>query len=229
MFYYLSQLPAWIAQRGHPDWADALSGLRVFQYVSFRVAGAAVTALLLSLWLGPRVIEWLRGLRVRQDYEDRAREMGGITADGISKRGVPTMGGLLIVGAIDLTALLWAQWNPLVSLTLGAMLVLCLLGFYDDYSKITRQQSGGVRAAVKLAVQLALALLVGLYLWHLPMNSELPGAGGRGIEMHNLVSTIMVPFAKHPVLTGAGALGLLLTVLTIVGSSNAVNLTDGVD
>ena len=231
MFYYLSQLSDWMALHGHPAWADALSGLRVFQYITFRAAGAAVTALLLSLWLGPRVIEWLRSLRVRQEYEDRAREMGGITADGISKRGVPTMGGLLIVGVIDITALLWAQWNPLVTLTLGAMLVLCLLGFYDDYSKITKQQSGGVRATVKLVVQFGLALFVGIFLWYLPVNSEvfLGGSQQGKVETHNLISSIMVPFAKHPVLTGVGVLGVLLTILTIVGSSNAVNLTDGLD
>ena len=97
MFYYLSQLPEQLAAQGHGDWADWLSGLRVFQYITFRMAGAAVTALLLSLWLGPPVIRWLRSMRVRQEYEDRAREVGGIRSDGITKVGVPTMGGLLIV------------------------------------------------------------------------------------------------------------------------------------
>ena len=88
--------------------------------------------------------------------------------DGVSKRGVPTMGGLLIVGAIDLSALLWAQWNPLVTLTLLSMLVLCLLGFYDDYSNVTKQDSAGLTEKVKLAVQFLLSAGIAVYLWRLP-------------------------------------------------------------
>ena len=131
MFYYLSRLPEWLSQNdGHGQWADLLSPLNVFQYSTFRSAGAAVTALFICWWLGPRVIRWLKYL-ARQEYEDRAREEGGMS-DGSSKRNVPIMGGLLIVGAIDLSALLWAQWNPMVTLTLLSMLVLCLLGFYDE-------------------------------------------------------------------------------------------------
>ncbi len=316
MFYYLSQLPEYLASQGHTGWADWLSGLRVFQYITFRAAGAAVTALLLSLWLGPFVIRWLRGLRVRQEYEDRAREMGGMVSDGVTKMGVPTMGGLLIVSVLDITALLWAQWNPLVTLTLLAVLVLCLLGFYDDYSKISAQESSGIAGKVKLVVQFALAAFIGVYLWKLPMHSEIfitsdstkhppvkawhfterhsegeieakfdnnntryrlafadgllvrgrsfkpdgtesgrveagegrlalySSGGKRELEQiyregklvrhsswvpHNLVASIMLPFAKHPVLTGSGILGLVLVILAIVGSSNAVNLTDGLD
>jgi phospho-N-acetylmuramoyl-pentapeptide-transferase len=90
------------------------------------------------------------------------------------------------------------------------------LGFYDDYAKISLQSSGGARSCVKLGVQAALALFIGMYLWHVPST-------------RNLITEIMVPFYKYPVLTGAGLVGLGLTVVTIVGSSNAVNLTDGLD
>ena len=315
MFYYLSQLPEWLAAQGHTAWADWLSPLRVFQYITFRGAGAAVTALLVCWWLGPRVIRWLQSL-VTQEYEDRARAEGDMN-DGVTKRGIPTMGGLLIVGAIDITALLWAQWNPLVTLTLLAMLVLCLLGFFDDYTKIARQEAAGIAEKVKWVVQFSLAIFVGIYLLGLPATSQSfracthagPGEvamifqfakdrsdgrvaadyknGGKKYSVllanhrvvegatwradgtptgkvesgagrllffteaglkeaeqvyregklvshqqwvkQNLVSTIMMPFIKNPVQTGAIILGVLLVVAAIVGSSNAVNLTDGLD
>ena len=223
MFYYLSRLPAWLDQEGYGQWADLLSPLNVFQYSTFRSAGAAVTALFICWWLGPRVIRWLKYL-ARQEYEDKAREQGGMS-DGISKRNVPIMGGLLIVGSIDLSALLWAQWNPMVTLTLLSMLVLCLLGFYDDYSKVALQNSSGLSEKVKLAVQIFLAGFIAVYLWRLDSTRE-------------LITHVMVPFLKEPVLSSptdkavlsiAALVGMAVTILAIVGSSNAVNLTDGLD
>ena len=209
---------------GHAQWGDWLSPLRVFQYITFRGAGAAVTALLLCWLLGPMVIRWLKRIGVRQEYQDRARKDGKMT-DGVSKHGVPTMGGLLIVGVIDLSALLWAQWNPLVTLTLLSMLVLCLLGFYDDYSKITRQNSDGLTEKVKLVVQFVLSATIAVYLWRLE-------------ETRQLITDVMVPFLKDPILSGpsatmviswAAVMGVVITVCAIMGSSNAVNFTDGLD
>ena len=216
MFYFLSELPEWLKQSGYTAWADWLSPLRVFQYITFRSAGAAVTAVLLSLWLGPRFIAWLRSVKSQQDYEDRARELGNITGPAVSKKGTPTMGGLLIVGVLDFTALLWAQWNAFIVLTLIAVLVLAALGFYDDYVKTFRQNREGVAEKVKLVVQFALAGFIAVYLWRNPATSK-------------LITDVMVPFVKQPVLTGAVAIGIILAVLAIVGSSNAVNLTDGLD
>ena len=115
------------------------------------------------------------------------------------------MGGILIVVALNLTTLLWAQWNTLVQLTLLSVVVLTGLGFYDDFAKITKQSSGGTRSFVKLGVQAALALFIGLYLWHLPSTRQ-------------LITEIMMPFYKYPVMRGAGLVGLALTVLTIVGA-----------
>ncbi|MHB8521050.1 MAG: phospho-N-acetylmuramoyl-pentapeptide-transferase [Limisphaerales bacterium] len=188
----------------------------MFRYISFRSAGAAVTALLLSWWLGPKVIVWLKELKFGQDYADKAEASGGLRARVLSKRGVPTMGGVLIVTVLDLSALLWCQWNTLVLLTLLSVVVLAGLGFYDDYLKITQQSGHGTRSSVKLLVQASLALFIGEYLWQLPATNR-------------LITDIMVPFYKYPVATGSVTLGLVLTVLTIVGSSNAVNLTDGLD
>lgn len=214
MLYYFSQFLQQHA--AGTAWAQSVSPLRVFRYITFRSAGAAVTALLLSLWLGPSVINWLKQLKFGQHYADKAEEGGGLTARVLSKRGTPTMGGILIVLVLDLSALLWAQWNALILLTLLSLIVLAGLGFYDDYMKITRQDNRGTATLVKLWVQFVLALFIGIYLWLLPGTRQ-------------LITDVMVPFLKHPVLSGAGPAGLLLTVLTIMGSSNAVNLTDGLD
>jgi len=125
--------------------------------------------------------------------------------------GTPQMGGLLIVLTLNITTLLWAQWNTLVQLTVVSVVVLAGLGFYDDYMKITKASSGGAKSRVKLIVQTALALFIGIYLWTAPATEK-------------LITQIMVPVYKHPLATGAGAgiVGLVLTMLTIVGSSNAV-------
>ena len=216
MFYYLSQqLVDWSVGT---QWENSFSPLRLFRYITFRSAGAAITALLLSLWLGPKVIDWLKKLKFGQDYTDKAEEGGNLAARVLSKRGTPTMGGVLIVLVLDLTSLLWAQWNTLILLTLLSVIVMAGLGFYDDYAKITQQNSKGTASHIKLWVQSILALFIAVYLWRLPSTSK-------------LITEIMVPFYKYPVATGtAGAIiGILLTSLTIVGSSNAVNLTDGLD
>ena len=214
MLYYLSkQLLEWSAGT---VWAETLSPLRLFRYITFRSACAALTALLISWWLGARVIAWLKQLKFGQDYADKAEAGGSLAVRLFSKKGTPTMGGILIVLALNLTTLLWAQWNTLVQLTLLSVVVLTGLGFYDDYAKIIQQSGAGTRSHVKLWVQTALALFIGLYLWRVPSTSK-------------LVTEIMVPFYKYPIATGAGLIGLALTVATIVGSSNAVNLTDGLD
>ncbi len=214
MFYYLSQnLLEWSAGT---IWADRLSALRLFRYITFRSAGAAVTALALSWFLGPRVIRWLKQLKFGQEYSDKAEEAGGMAARLLSKKGTPTMGGILIVLALNFTTLLWAQWNTYVQLTLLSVVVLTGLGFYDDYAKIIQQSGGGTKFHIKLYVQFGLALFIGLYLWRMRSTSK-------------LITDIMVPFYKYPVMTKAGIAGLILTMLTVVGSSNAVNLTDGLD
>ncbi len=206
MLYYLSE---WLP----------VAPWTVFQYITFRSAGAAITALLLSMWLGPGVIRWLRELRFRQEYRPKdvveAKDTTTATAD-LAKRGTPTMGGILIVLVLDLSVLLWARWNALVLVTVLSLIVLAGLGFYDDWLKVTRQNNEGTSSRAKLLIQAGLALAIGLYLWRLPSTQE-------------LITDIQVPFVKTAVLTGVPWLGLGLAVLAIVGSSNAVNLTDGMD
>jgi phospho-N-acetylmuramoyl-pentapeptide-transferase len=217
MLYYLSQVV--LEATAGTEWENFFSFLRLFRYITVRSAAAAITALLLSWWLGPIVIQWLKELKFGQNYTDRAEEVGDIKTRLLSKKGTPTMGGLMIILVVDFTVLLWAQWNTLVQLTLLSMLGLTALGFYDDYAKIAGQSAAkGAAEIVKLVVQFALAIFIGVYLWQLP-------------ETRSLISEVMVPFYKYPVLTGTVGVvcGLILTTLTIVGSSNAVNLTDGLD
>jgi|JI10StandDraft_1071094.scaffolds.fasta_scaffold431858_2 phospho-N-acetylmuramoyl-pentapeptide-transferase len=226
MLFYLSQ--AILGWAEGTEWAPYVSFLRLFRYITFRSAGAAVTAFLLSMWLGPKVIDWLKRLKFGQEYKDLADQAGDFKTRVLSKKGTPTMGGILIVLVLNLTAILWAQWNPLVELTLLAVLVLTGLGFYDDYAKIIKQQGGGAPPHVKLWVQFVVAGFVALYLWKLPMLSELRFPEMKLAMQSNLVSTLFLPFYKYPIQCGAG-IGLIIVVLTIVGSSNAVNLTDGLD
>jgi phospho-N-acetylmuramoyl-pentapeptide-transferase len=215
MLYYLSQrLLEW--SHGTP-WENRLSWLRLFHYITVRTAGAAVTALALSLWFGPGIIRWLKQLKFGQDYQDKAEATGGLAARILSKKGTPTMGGILIVTILFLTTVLWTQLdNKLVLLTLLSVLVLTGLGFYDDYAKIIQQSGGGTPPRVKLFAQTAVSIFIGVYLWLTPSTGK-------------LVSEITVPFYKYPVLTNVSWLGIIICIIAIVGSSNAVNLTDGLD
>ena len=178
-----------------------------------------MTSLLLSLWLGPIVIRWLQELKFRQDY--RPKDVQGQSdatsaAADLAKRGTPTMGGILIVFVLDLTILVWARWNPLVLITVLSLVVLAGLGFYDDWLKVTKQDASGAKSITKLVVQFLLAIGLGLYLWQLPST-------------HNLITEVQLPFFKDPVLVAVPIIGMLIAVLTLVGSANAVNLTDGMD
>jgi phospho-N-acetylmuramoyl-pentapeptide-transferase len=191
----------------------------VFKYVTFRSAGAAITALVLSWLMGPRVIEGLRNLKFRQDYQPKdVRSPGDATAAAadLAKRGTPTMGGVLIMLVLDISVFLWARPNILVILTMLSLLVLAFLGFYDDWLKVSKQSAAGAQSRVKWIVQILLALVVGIYLWQLPST--------RG-----LVTDIQIPFFKDPILRAVPWIGIPLVALTIIGSSNAVNLTDGMD
>jgi len=215
MLYYLSQkILDWLHGTG---WEDQLSWLRLFRYITVRCAGAAVTALLLSWWLGPKIIRWLKTLKFGQDYADKAEEAGGLAARVLSKKGTPTMGGVLIVAVLVFSTVLWTQLdNKLVLLTLLSVIVLAGLGFYDDYAKIIQQSGGGTPPRVKLITQTGVSAFIGFYMWMTP-------------SMTKLVSDIMVPFYKHPVVADCAWLGIIVVVFAIVGTSNAVNLTDGLD
>jgi len=226
MLYYLSQyILDWVHGT---EWESRLSFLRLFHYITVRSAGAAVTSLGLSWWLGPKIITWLKQLKFGQEYVDRAEEAGDFKTRILSKKGTPTMGGLLIIVALVFSTMLWAQWNAQVELTLLSVLVLAGLGFYDDYAKILKQSGGGTPPRVKLVTQFTLAAFVAGYLWKLPAVSELRLIGANHAVTSNLVTELMLPFYKYPVHVGV-LVGGVIVLLAIVGSSNAVNLTDGLD
>ena len=138
------------------------------------------------------------------------------------------MGGVLIVMVLVFSTMLWTEWNAQVELTALAVLVLAGLGFYDDYAKIIQQSGGGTPPRLKLIVQIALALFVGIYLWQLPATSELRLSESKTVVTSNLVSALMVPFYKYPLhagtIAGLPIAGLLVVLLAIVGSSNAVTI-----
>ena len=196
----------------------------LLRYVTVRSGGALVTALVLTWWLGPRLIEWLRDLKFRQDYRPKdAERPGDVTGaqDDQAKRGTPTMGGILVVLALDVSVLLWARLNPQVILVLVVMLLFAGLGLYDDWKKVSRQNAAGASGSMKLMVQFAVGVAAVAYLWRLPSGAA-------------LVTQLHVPFvpAKYSLWAGgalAAAVTMAVCVFTIVGASNAVNLTDGMD
>jgi phospho-N-acetylmuramoyl-pentapeptide-transferase len=181
--------------------------LNVFRYLTFRTAGAVLTALLLSLWLGPRFIEMLRRLSIGQNI----REVGPKTHQ--VKAGTPTMGGLLILFALLVPTLLWARLdNPLVWIAMATTLGFGAVGFLDDYLKVKRGRNLGLTARAKLLGQVLVAAIAGATLVLLP----------------NFQATIHFPFFKNLVLQ-AGWFYVPFVCFVMVGASNAVNLTDGLD
>ena len=204
MLYYLHTLTDWF------------SPLRVFQYITFRAICAAATAFVLSLMLAPLLIARLRRMKYLQ--VQRKEEAPALYALHEVKENTPTMGGLLIVGAVTVSTLLWAMpGNVLVLLTLATMLAMCAIGFRDDYAKITAGRSKGLSARQKLVRQVAWSLVVVVVLMAIP-------------ETRESARRLMVPFVKIPVIGDMGWLGTtLFLVVVIVSASNAVNLTDGLD
>jgi len=187
--------------------------LNVFQYVTFRTAMATVTALLISLLFGSRVIEKLAEMKFGQEI----REEG--PASHQEKRGTPTMGGILIIGSVFLSTILWARLDSLyLWLALGSTTLFAAVGFADDYIKIVKKRSLGLTGAQKLTGQLITAVAVWAVLYFTvsyPWNISIPfiksTADPSGISV--------IPAIVY----------LLFIVFVLLGSSNAVNLTDGLD
>jgi phospho-N-acetylmuramoyl-pentapeptide-transferase len=196
--------------------SDHFGGFNVFFYVTFRAVAAAVTAFLLSLMFGNLVIRTLTALKLGQPIR-AASEVHRLAELHGGKQGTPTMGGVLIIGAVFVSSLLWARPdNRFVWLVLFSMLYLGALGFADDYLKVTKKKSEGVSGRVKLFFQIILALIVAAVFLTSPL-----------LEVQ--ARSLYVPFFKTPVITNMGWFTLLFFALVIVGSSNAVNLTDGLD
>ncbi|MDD9195255.1 phospho-N-acetylmuramoyl-pentapeptide-transferase [Aliivibrio sp. S3MY1] len=182
---------------------------RLFEYLSFRAILSIITALSISLWMGPKLIRWLQNLQIGQVVRDDGPE------SHFSKRGTPTMGGIMILTAISVTVFLWADLtNPYVWAVMFVLLGYGAVGFVDDYRKVVRKNTDGLIARWKYFWQSAIALVVAFALY----------AYGKDTTATQLV----VPFFKD-IMPQLGLTYILLTYFVIVGTSNAVNLTDGLD
>jgi len=199
MLYYLMELEG------------LFSPLRLFQYISFRTLGAAATAFIIALVMAPWLIRKLRALKIREMVQD-----GRISdLEKEQKVGTPTMGGLMIIASAGVATLLWAVTaNLYVWLTLGTFFLMGAIGFVDDYLKIKRKN--GLSVKMKFSAQFAWAVVVFAVLWSIP-------------DMQERARDLMVPFFKNPILDMGLIGGFIFMVIVLVGASNAVNLTDGLD
>ena len=210
MLYYLSKLATPIG-----DWWPGWSPFNVFRYITFRAMMAAITALVICWLMGPYVIRVLTALKIGQPIRT-ATEVRQLSELHGKKTGTPTMGGTLVILAVFVSTLLWAvPTNLYVWLCLLTILVLGGVGFADDYMKVVKKNSRGISPRTKMAGQLLVAVAVALVLAWDPsyVNREL-----------------YVPFYKKPVITDMGLFFFLpFAWIVMTGSSNAVNLTDGLD
>ncbi len=189
---------------------ESFGAFNVFRYITFRAGASIATAIVLSVLLGPWFIRTLRRLSVGQNI----RDVG--PASHHLKAGTPTMGGLLILFSVVVSTLLWARWdNPYVWAVVGVTAAFGLIGFADDYIKVRQGRNLGLTARTKFVLQWAVAAGAGVVLLYLP--SEV------GFE-----PTLTFPFFKDLVLD-LGWLYVPFVMLVLVGTTNAVNLTDGLD
>ena len=196
--------------------SDQFIGFNVFLYVTFRAIAAAVTAFVLTLIFGNFIIRRLIALKLGQPIRGAA-EVHRLAELHGGKQGTPTMGGVLVIGAVFVSSLIWARLdNRFVWLVLFSMVYLGALGFADDYLKVTKKKSDGISGRIKLVFQIALAAIVTAVFLTSPL-----------LEVQ--ARSLYVPFVKAPVIANMGWFTFVFFALVIVGSSNAVNLTDGLD
>lgn len=214
LYYFLYQYL--FLEYGRAGEAYVFKVFNVVQYVTFRTAVASITSLILCLLLGNKVIARLAALKFGQEIRAEGPESHQ------AKRGTPTMGGVLILGSVFISTLLWARLDSLyLWLALGATVLFGLIGFADDYIKIVKKRSLGLTGKQKLAGQLVTALIVWGALWfsqNYPWNVSIPFFKATA-ETDPLTSISYIgPF-----------LYLIFIIFVLLGSSNAVNLTDGLD
>ncbi len=199
MFYWLTEL------------SDKVSFLNVFRYITFRTGGAIVTALLFVFLFGGPMIDLLR---VKQGKGQPIR-LDGPQSHLITKKGTPTMGGLMILSGLVVATVLWANpANPYVWIVLGVTLAFGAIGFYDDYLKVTKQTHAGFAGRTRLMAEAAITIVACTLLMHLGKPP--------------IASSLVFPFIKELVVNlGWGF--VLFGAFVIVGAGNAVNLTDGLD
>lgn len=192
------------------DWLQQYeSGFNVFSYLTLRAILSTLTALLMAVMIGPKMIAWLQQMQIGQTVRDDGPQ------SHLSKAGTPTMGGLLILAAIVTSVLLWADLtNRYVWVTLSVVVGYGIIGFIDDYRKVVRKDPKGLIAKWKYFWQSVIAIAVAIYLY---TQAKDPAE-----------TALLVPFFKE-VMPQLGLFFLVVVYFTLVGTSNAVNLTDGLD
>jgi phospho-N-acetylmuramoyl-pentapeptide-transferase len=199
---------------------DVFSVLNVFGYITFRAAGAAVTAFVLSFIIGPIVLRHLRAKAIHQVVRE------GTPDSHKHKSATPTMGGLIFLFCAVGSVLMWARLNSHYTwLALGVTAWMGAIGFLDDVLKLRQKRAGqknqGLVERYKLAGQVSIGVLLGWYLWKFPISPNLPGA------------STTLPFFKYvlvlPLFAALEPLYVVFTTFILVGVSNAANLTDGID
>jgi len=188
---------------------------RLFDYVTFRAGGALITAIFICFILGPATVKMLKKFRttaptrlaglVDEKYIDKDKDK------------TPSMGGILIIGSITISTILWTNLgNPLVIVFIATLLSLAFVGFLDDYAKIAKLKRDGISGKLKLFLQFLIAFSAVFFLYILP-------------ETRQFLCDVMLPFSKKPILVIPPILAFIFAAFVVVGSSNAVNLTDGKD
>jgi phospho-N-acetylmuramoyl-pentapeptide-transferase len=222
---------------GKHGWAEACSFLNLFQYITFRAACAGMLSFLLSVIFGPRVIRRLISLKVGQPIRT-AEEVHKLAELHGGKIGTPTMGGVLIIGAVIISTFICARpFNPFVAVCACTMAACGLLGFCDDYKKVKEKKSDGLSSRQKLGWQLFIALIAACFIY---FKKEISGFGAspeliaEGLAGYRLgsepigIGAITFPLIKFPIID-LGWLIIPFFAIVIIGCSNAVNLTDGLD
>ncbi len=222
---------------GHSGWAHTWSFLNLFQYVTFRAASAGLLAFIVSVMFGPRVIRKLISLKVGQPIRTAA-EVHKLAELHGGKIGTPTMGGALIIGAVIVSTLICARpLNPFIAVCACTMAACGLLGFCDDYKKVKEKKSDGISSRKKMGWQIFIALVAASFIY---FKTEISGFGAStkqvadGLAGYRLgeksidIGAICFPLFKFP-LVNLHLLIIPFFALVIVGCSNAVNLTDGLD
>jgi len=191
--------------------ADQIAVFNLFKYITFRAVGATLTALIVSFLLAPRLIVWLRTWQ-KQGQPIRA---DGPESHLLTKKGTPTMGGLLILMALSVSTLLWADLrSPNVWIVMLVTLGYGLIGFLDDYLKVSKKNPQGLPGRLKLIGEIAIALIAAYWVFTL--------------QREPLAGALAVPFFKT-MLVQLSWFYLPFAVFVVVGAGNAVNLTDGLD
>jgi phospho-N-acetylmuramoyl-pentapeptide-transferase len=199
------------------NFADYFGPLRLLRFITFRTLLSTVTAVLIGFAIAPWLIANLRRLKFGQNYDD---DRTGELARKFDKKNTPTMGGLLIFASVFGATFLWAAPNVWVVVAMFVYVALTAVGFRDDYLKVVRKNREGINSVEKIAWQtLITAVALAVLLWH-PLSAQ-------------KIRELWVPFIKHPLMVFAGLTGFgslfVLMFFWLVGFSNAINLTDGLD